>query len=115
MPPRTPNAKDCRAALHEQLDPELFRALSDPSRLVVLCRLIMAHGPLTVTEISECCGVHLSGVSRHLAILRDAGMVAGEKNGREVRYRLQCESLTASLRRLADTIDDCRASCCGDD
>lgn len=60
----------CRAALAENLRPELFRALCDPNRIAVISRLATAAGPLTVTEISSCCGVHISGVSRHLATLR---------------------------------------------
>jgi DNA-binding transcriptional ArsR family regulator len=102
-----PFAPDCGESLRRHLRPELFRALSDPTRLQVLGRLALALRPLTVTEISGCCGVHLSGVSRHLAILREAGAVEAVKEGREVRYSLKREDLTAALRGLADSIDRC--------
>ncbi len=102
----------CQRALAEHLQPDLFRALGDPTRITLICRLAAAPGPITVTEISSCCGVHLSGVSRHLAMLRSAGVIRAEKAGREVRYRLDWEALTKTLRGLADTIDDCRATCC---
>lgn len=101
-------AVDCGETLRRHLRPELFRALCDPTRLQVLGRLALAARPLTVTEISGCCGVHLSGVSRHLALLRDAGVVEATKEGREVRYALRRDELTGALRGLADCIDECR-------
>jgi len=109
-PPVAPEV--CREALSEHLRPELFRALCDPSRIAVICRLATAAGPLTVTEVADCCGVHISGVSRHLATLRDAGVVRADKRGREVRYRLDCEHLSTTLRGLAAAFDGCRAGCC---
>ena len=72
----------CRSALAAHLKPELFRALCDPSRLEILRRLAGASRPQTVTEIADCCGVHISGVSRHLALLRRAGVVRAAKHGR---------------------------------
>jgi DNA-binding transcriptional ArsR family regulator len=102
----------CITSLERHLRPELFRALGDETRLTLLSRLTLAGEPLTVTEVSSCCGVHLSGVSRHLGILRAAGVVSAEKSGREVRYAVHCAELTKALRGLADAIDDCRAACC---
>ena len=102
----------CRRALKTHLKPELFRALSDPNRLTLVARLAAASEPLTVTEAADCCGVHLSGVSRHLAMLRDAGVVEAHRLGREVRYELDCEGLAAALRGAADALESCRAECC---
>ncbi len=107
-----PTSKACQTALAEHLRPEIFKALCDPTRIAVITRLASASRPLTVTEITGCCGVHISGVSRHLATLRDAGVIRAERRGREVRYRLDCEHLTTILRGLADAFDGCRASCC---
>lgn len=106
-PFQTPQAE----ALRSHLRPELFRALCDPTRLRVLERLALAARPVTVTEVSGCCGVHLSGVSRHLVILRDAGVVEAQRRGREVLYALRPAELTATLRGLADAIDQCRRQC----
>jgi ArsR family transcriptional regulator len=99
--------------LEIHLPPEFFQALAEPTRLGVLTRLAVARGPLTVSEVADCCGVHLSGVSRHLKILRQAGVVQATKRGREVLYSLDCEALAASLRKLADALDACHAVCCG--
>jgi DNA-binding transcriptional ArsR family regulator len=103
---------DCRKELAEHLRVDLFRALCDPNRLTLVSRLATATGPLTVTEAGTCCGVHISGVSRHLAMLRDAGVIRATKQGREVRYELDCGALASALRELADALESCRAVCC---
>lgn len=112
MNDRTVQPDESRTALREHLRPELFRALCDPNRLTLVARLAMASEPLTVTEAGTCCGVHISGVSRHLAMLRRAGVLHATKQGREVRYELDCGALASALRGLADALDGCRAVCC---
>lgn len=102
---------DCRAALAERLRLDLFRALCDSNRLTLVARLASANRALTVTEAATCCGVHLSGVSRHLSMLRDAGVVRATKQGREVRYEIDCAGLAATLREMADALETCHAVC----
>lgn len=108
----TPNA--CTAALQKHLDPELFKALGDSNRLALIARLAGAAGPVTVSDAADCCGVHLSGVSRHLSQLRQAGVVDADKRGREVVYRLNTTKLVKALRSLADAIEECceQSNCC---
>ncbi|MCP4771523.1 MAG: winged helix-turn-helix transcriptional regulator [Planctomycetes bacterium] len=98
-------APQCCPELQEALDPKLFHALADQSRLVLLMRLVVIEQPQTVSELADCCGVHLSGVSRHLAMLRDAGILDAQKSGREVRYELRREELANTLRLIADAIE----------
>ena len=107
---RTAAACTPDATLRRLLQPELFRGLADPTRLQVLYRLCRASSPQTVTEIAGCCGVHLSGVSRHLAALRDAGAVRAEKQGREVRYALDCDRLATVFQELATAFQNCAAA-----
>ena len=105
---KTPVLPDaCQAALERHLQPELFKALCDPRRLALLGRLAVSNAPLTVSEAASCSGVHVSGVSRHLALLKRAGVVTATKHGREVSYRLNCDTLVGTLRGLADAIEDC--------
>lgn len=99
--------------LQSNLGSAFFQALCDPTRLALLARLARAAEPMTVTEASKCCGVHLSGVSRHLKTLQDAGLVQSERMGREVRYRLDCASIVGRLRGLADAFEACQETCCG--
>jgi len=53
--------------------------------------------------------VDLAVVSRHLAILRDAGVLEVEKQGRQTFYRVRYDALCRTLRALADALE----SCCG--
>jgi len=107
-----PVSDPCLPSLEAHLDPEIFRALGDATRLALVARLASAPAPLTVTEVASCCGVHLSGVSRHLAALRDAGLIEARKQGREVRYTIDCGALAGTLRSLADALERCQTQCC---
>lgn len=97
---------DSRDALDGLLSPPLFKALGDANRLALLLRLAAAGGPATVSELGGCCARDLSVVSRHLARLREAGIVVAERRGREVHYRLTSD-LAGTLRAIADALDAC--------
>lgn len=101
----------CCDELSQQLRPELFKALADPVRITLVCRLAVATEAMTVSDVADCCGVHLSGVSRHLSTLHDAGIVQRERVGREARYRLDCAGLATTLRAAARALDACHAAC----
>lgn len=89
-------------------DSRLFRALADPCRLGILQELVSCCGaPRTVSECAACCSVDLSVVSRHLATLRDAGILEARKVGREVHYTVRYQELSTWFRNLADAIDRC--------
>jgi ArsR family transcriptional regulator len=62
------------------------KALADESRLRALCAL--EHGELCVCQIIELLGLAPSTVSKHMSILRQAGLVRGRKDGRWMHYRL---------------------------
>jgi len=63
-----------------------FKALSDPNRLRILKMLEVK--PLAVCEITAILGLATSTVSKHLSILRDAGLIIDEKDGKWVNYKL---------------------------
>ena len=100
-----------RDHLEGLLDPDLFRALGDPNRATLIAHLGEDGGSSTVTRASECCPVDVSVVSRHLRTLRSAGVVTAEKDGREMRYRVEHRALAARLREIADALE----TCCPDD
>lgn len=102
----------CNDDLSEFLRPQLFRALSDPNRLMLLSRLATSAEPLTVGELDTCCSVDLSVVSRHLAVLREAGVVTADKRGRKVFYSVCCQPLAGWLRSLAEALECCAANGC---
>jgi ArsR family transcriptional regulator len=100
-------ATSCCGGLTDLLSPKLFKALSDPKRLSLLARLAEQGGPRTVGEMAEGSGVDLSVVSRHLAVLRDAGILSCEKRGKEVWCVVQTNAVASVLRNLADAIEAC--------
>ena len=97
----------CCAGLTQQLQPEFFKALCDPTRLAILAYLATRPGPLRVSEVGQCCPIDLSVVSRHLTILRQAGIVRSEKRGKEVFYQVQFTPFIRTLRGIADALEAC--------
>src|SRR6201997_4717215 len=83
----------------------LFRSLGDLSRLAIVRRL--AEGPARVTDLVAALGLAQSTVSKHLACLRDCGLVDSEAVGRASIFRLTQTSLidvlTAAEEVLAAT------------
>src|SRR5687767_15834638 len=74
--------------------PALFRLLGDDVRLRIL-RLVAAER-LNVSELTGILGIAQSGVSRHLGLLKDAGLVAEEREGGFTYYRLAAAVETGS-------------------
>jgi ArsR family transcriptional regulator len=104
-------SRRCCGQLDRSLSPAFFRALADPTRLALLVRLAGCRRPTTVSELAECCPVDLSVVSRHLATLREAGLVEAEKQGKQVYYTVRYDLVTGTLRGVADAVE----ACCPDD
>lgn len=100
-------ANKCCEGLGDLLSLKLFKALCDPSRIAILASLAEAREPQTVSEVATCCPTDLSVVSRHLGMLRDAGVVEADKRGRQVFYRVRYAELTSVLRTMADAIEAC--------
>ena len=73
----------------------LFRSLGDPARLVIVRRL--AVGPARVTDLTAALGLAQSTVSKHLACLRDCGLVTSEPAGRASVFRLAQPALADML------------------
>jgi DNA-binding transcriptional ArsR family regulator len=107
-------ASRTRSSIDKALDPDLFKALSDPTRVKLLACLAKCGRGCSVTEVAQCCSVDFSVVSRHLALLADARVLDASKVGRTMYYTVRYEHLTQSLRALADAIDGCCSSgaCC---
>jgi ArsR family transcriptional regulator len=97
---------------------EVFKALSDPTRLRLL-RLLggrldgdsstdgpCAGGTLCVGALARRLGVSQSAVSQHLRILRHAGLVRGRRHGNFVHYALDPEGLERYRAALAATLGE---------
>ena len=65
---------------------QVFKALAHPGRLLMLDEL--SRGERCVCELAELVGSEMPTVSRHLSVLRNAGIVDDDKRGAQVFYRL---------------------------
>jgi len=104
--PSAPACRCCRT-IGVHVDVKVFKALSDPTRVAILGRMGRSNRPCTVSEIACCTPIDVSVVSRHLHLLRDAGLVTAERVGKEVRYALDCEAIGTSLREVAEAFEGC--------
>jgi ArsR family transcriptional regulator len=87
----------------------VLKVLASPRRLEILHRL--AEGPLEVGRLAAALGASQPNVSQHLAVMRSAGIVDAERDGREIRYRLvdpevlvACAVMRGVLERRVDRL-----------
>src|SRR5438477_313383 len=79
----------------------VFQALGDPTRRTLL-RALSASGPSTLAELSSGVSVSRQAVSKHLALLQDAGLVVGRGEVRGRRYELTPAPLADALGWMVD-------------
>jgi ArsR family transcriptional regulator len=65
----------------------IIKALAHPTRLFIVNEL--ARGERCVCELTDLIGVEMPTVSRHLSVLKNAGILDDEKRGAQVFYRLR--------------------------
>jgi len=65
---------------------DVFRALSDPTRREIL--ELLREGPRSSGEIADKFSTSWATISRHLSVLKDAGLILAERNGQHVVYEL---------------------------
>lgn len=76
---------------------DLFRGLADPTRRRIL-DLLAERGPLTVSQLAaEFPDLVASGISKHLMVLRAAGLVTATPHGRQRLYQINAEGLADAL------------------
>jgi DNA-binding transcriptional ArsR family regulator len=91
---------------------EIFKALSDPTRLRLVKLLSecssgeCSGGALCVNALAHRLGVTQSAVSQHLRVLRQAGLVNGERRGYYVHYSLDRDRLAQHKARLREILGE---------
>ncbi|MFN8021565.1 MAG: metalloregulator ArsR/SmtB family transcription factor [Acidimicrobiales bacterium] len=80
----------------------LFGVLADPTRRRLLETLVH-DGPRTATELAGDFTITRQAVVKHLQVMLEAGMVASEREGRDVRYRATTECLGQAVSWLLTT------------
>lgn len=86
---------------------KIMKSLAHPARLLIVDELAK-HGEQCVCDLTELVGTDMSTVSRHLAQLREAGIIEDEKRGQMVFYRLKVKCLT-SLFSCIESVVRCNA------
>ncbi len=84
-----------------QADDELWSAIADPSRRRVL-DLLVSNGDVSASWLSGHVPFSRQAVSKHLAVLEQAGLVSRRKQGREVLYQVEADRLDQAARAMAD-------------
>jgi ArsR family transcriptional regulator len=103
--------KDAMPDTRHETRAAVIKALAHPSRVLLVDAL--GEGERCVCELTELVGADISTVSKHLAILKNAGIVEAEKRGLNQYYRLRCVCLPEFFRcvdLLASTAP--AAACC---
>lgn len=72
---------------HLEARARVLKAMAHPSRLLIIEELEKTER--CVCELTEMIGADISTVSKHLSVLRQAGIVADDKRGNQVYYRLR--------------------------
>jgi DNA-binding transcriptional ArsR family regulator len=113
--PATPG-RSVAAPLRTRRRPEAFAALGDATRIALVARLRTGDS-LPISQLARGTRLSRQAVSKHLRVLEQAGLVRGERRGREVRFALQAHEidamrgwLDALLRRWQQALVRCRES-----
>lgn len=69
----------------------ILKAIAHPSRIFIVEKL--SEKPYCVCELTEMIGADTSTVSKHLSILKNAGIIDDEKRGTSVYYSLRCQCI----------------------
>ncbi|HFQ81283.1 MAG TPA: ArsR family transcriptional regulator [Desulfobacterales bacterium] len=91
----------------------VIKAMSHPARLLIIEELETRER--CVQDLTKIIGIDVSTVSKHLAVLRNAGIVQGEKRGSQVYYSLCIPCITKFLdcveKVLANKAEENAAAC----
>jgi len=83
---------------------KVMKALAHPTRLMMVEEL--SRGARCVCDLRDLAGCDLSTVSKHLALLKVAGIVHDEKRGKQVHYRLRVPCVLNFLHCLDSVLAD---------
>lgn len=108
---------DKQRKAHLEARARVLKAMAHPSRLLIIEELEQSER--CVCELTEMIGADISTVSKHLSVLRQAGIVADDKRGNQVYYRLRIpcmlkffDCVESVLESQGQTRDACLAGGC---
>ncbi|GAA1508326.1 ArsR/SmtB family transcription factor [Nocardioides humi] len=88
-----------------------LQALATPSRLLILDRL--RRGPRTVGDLVDSIGMEQPAVSQQLRVLRNLGLVTGNREGRTIVYELYDDHVAQLLDQALDHAEHVRLGLAG--
>ncbi|MFQ6608636.1 MAG: ArsR/SmtB family transcription factor [Fidelibacterota bacterium] len=94
--------QECRSFLSDNF----FRAFTDESRLGVFL-VLMENGEMTVNQVAEQMDINQSNVSRHLTLLKQAGVTQARKSGREIYYQIDYQNIAQRLQSILSIVQQC--------
>lgn len=80
----SPGTAELIANAHEATD--FIKKFAHPSRLMIVCALV--DGERSVRDLEDTLGIRQPGLSQQIAELRDAGLIVGRKESKNMFYRL---------------------------
>ena len=83
---------------------KVFKAMAHPSRLLIINAV--AEEPLCVCELRDLVGHDISTVSKHLSILKDAGILESEKRGKQIFYSLSMKCVIIFSGCIRSTLEE---------
>lgn len=92
---------------------KVFKALGDETRLKIL--IIISKRNICAKGLSKHLNISEAAVSQHLKILKDAGVIIGEKMSYYVNYKLQSPILLDTINFINELNEDLPLSCCNFD
>ncbi len=95
--PQTADPKDIRRAA------TIFKVLSHPSRLTIVCKLFGTDG-ITQKELIEDLGWPQSSMARHIGQLRERGLIEATRQGTEIRLELAGEITKNLMAAMCDWV-----------
>lgn len=87
---------------------QIFKALGDETRLKIL--IILSRRKICAKGISKHLGISEAAVSQHLKVLKEAGIITGEKSGYFVQYEIQ-ESALLEIIKFIEQMNDQNTLC----
>lgn len=111
MPSRPPRLNALKAHAHNRS--LVVKAMAHRTRLLIMEALM--HGERCVNELTEMAGCDITTLSKHLAVMKKAGLLACEKRGLNVFYRISCPCFPDFFRcidliaRNRDSLPQCKA------
>ncbi len=97
--------------LREIVDSKLLRALCEPVR-VELAAFLTEAGPSDVTTVAAHFPQHSTVISRHLAILHDAGVLRRRKRGRHVYFEVDGPGVVERMEKILERFRNLVPHCC---